>query len=77
MMKPQLKFMTGFRPVIHARQGRMLGSRNPLDGPVFDKLQDAITFLHGWWWPITLIVAWACPIPGLNDLREWLDDWMN
>ena len=47
MMKPQLKFMTGFRPVIHARQGRMLGSRNPLDGPVFDKLQDAITFLHG------------------------------
>ena len=46
-MKPQLKFMTGFRPVIHARQGRMLGSRNPLDGPVFDTLQDAIDYSNG------------------------------
>jgi hypothetical protein len=44
MMKKQLTFMTGVRPVIHARQGRMLGSRNPLDGPVFDTLQDVITF---------------------------------
>ena len=25
----------------------MLGSRNPLDGPVFDTLQDAITFTIG------------------------------
>jgi hypothetical protein len=47
MMKPQLTFMTGFRPVIHARQGRMLGSRNPLDGPVFDQLQDAIDYCIG------------------------------
>jgi hypothetical protein len=39
--------MTGFRPVISARKGRMLGSRNPLDGPVFDTLQDAITFTMG------------------------------
>jgi hypothetical protein len=46
-MKPQLTFMTGFRPVIHARQGRMLGSRNPLDGPVFDQLQDAIDYCIG------------------------------
>jgi len=37
----------GFRPVISARQGRMLGSRNPFDGPVFDTLQDAITFTIG------------------------------
>ena len=46
-MQPQPRFMSGFRPVIHARQGRMLGSRNPLDGPVFDTLQDAITFTIG------------------------------
>ncbi len=39
--------MTGFRPVISARQGRMLGSRNPLDGPVFNTLPDAITFTIG------------------------------
>jgi len=36
--------MTGFRPIITARQGRMLGSRNPLDGPVFDRLQDAFDY---------------------------------
>ena len=47
MNKHQLKFMTGFRPVIHARQGRMLGSRNPLDGPVFDRLEDAIDYSIG------------------------------
>jgi hypothetical protein len=47
MMKPRLTFMTGFRPVISARQGRMLGSRNPLDGPVFDRLEDAIDYCIG------------------------------
>ena len=47
MPKPQLTFRTGFRPVIHARQGRILGSRNPLDGPVFDRLEDAIIFTIG------------------------------
>jgi hypothetical protein len=44
MLKPRLTLMTGFRPIIHARQGRMLSSRNPLDGPAFDTLEDAITF---------------------------------
>ena len=39
--------MKGFHPVITARQGRMLGSRNPLDGPVFDKLQDAVVYSIG------------------------------
>ena len=47
MMKPPLTFMTGFRPVISARQGRMLGSRNPIEGPVFDNLQDAVTYSIG------------------------------
>ena len=46
-MKPQITCMTGFRPVIHAHQGRMLGSRNPLDGPVFATLQDAIDYSIG------------------------------
>ena len=46
-MQPQPRFMSGFRPVIHARQGRMLGSRNPLDGPMFDSLQDAIDYSIG------------------------------
>ena len=47
MPKPRLTFMTGFHPVITARQGRMLGIRNPLDGPVFDRLQDAIDYSMG------------------------------
>ncbi|MEO7858954.1 MAG: hypothetical protein ABIU05_00695 [Nitrospirales bacterium] len=44
MPKPQLTFMTGFHAIITARQGRMLGSRNPLDGPVFNTLQDAVVY---------------------------------
>ena len=35
------KFIVGYRPVVHAREGRMLGIRQPLDGPVFEKLEDA------------------------------------
>ena len=35
------KLVTGYRPVVHAREGRMLGIRQPLDGPVFEKLEDA------------------------------------
>ncbi|HEX6532493.1 MAG TPA: hypothetical protein VF019_07705 [Nitrospira sp.] len=35
------KFISGFRPAVYARQGRMLGIRQPLDGPVFDTLEDA------------------------------------
>jgi hypothetical protein len=33
--------MAGYRPVIHARQGLMLGIHQPLDGPVFKSLDDA------------------------------------
>jgi hypothetical protein len=39
--KPVQKLVTGYRPVVHARVGRMLGIRQPLDGPVFTKLEDA------------------------------------
>ena len=35
------RLVTGYRPVVHAREGVMLGIRQPLDGPVFEKLEDA------------------------------------
>ena len=35
------KLVTGYRPVVRAREGLMLGIRQPLDGPVFDTLEDA------------------------------------
>ena len=34
------KFITGYRPVVRAREGRMLGMRQPMDGPIFE-LEDA------------------------------------
>jgi len=34
-------FISGFRPAIYARKGFMLGIRQPLDGPVFEKLEEA------------------------------------
>jgi hypothetical protein len=41
---PPQRFIKGFRPVIHAREGRMLGIRQPHDGPVFHMLQEAIAY---------------------------------
>jgi hypothetical protein len=35
------QYVVGYRPVVHARIGRMLGIRQPLDGPVFDSKHDA------------------------------------
>jgi hypothetical protein len=41
-MKTRMKkLLTGYRPVVRARQGLMLGIRQPMDGPVFDKLEHA------------------------------------
>jgi hypothetical protein len=40
-VKREKRVVTGYRPVVHAREGRMLGIRQPLDGPVFDTLDDA------------------------------------
>ena len=39
--KPVQKLITGYRPVVRAREGSMFGMRQPLNGPVFDKLEDA------------------------------------
>jgi hypothetical protein len=42
MLKPPAKkFVKGYRPAVYAREGQMLGIRQPLDGPVFEKLEDA------------------------------------
>ena len=40
-LPPRQNFVTGYRPVVRAREGRMFGIRHPLDGPVFQTAQDA------------------------------------
>lgn len=35
------EFIVGYRPAVYAREGRMLGIRQPLDGPVFDTVEEA------------------------------------
>ena len=35
------QFVEGYRPVVHAREGLMLGIRQPLDGPVFETEMEA------------------------------------
>lgn len=37
-------YLKGYAPALTARQGLMLGIRNPLDGPVFEKLEDATSW---------------------------------
>ena len=35
------KYVVGFRPEVRAREGLMLGMRQPMDGPIFETLEDA------------------------------------
>lgn len=35
------KFIVGYRPAVSAREDRMLGIRQALDGPVFEKKEHA------------------------------------
>jgi hypothetical protein len=35
------EFVKGYRPITTARNGLMLGIRNPVDGPVFQERDDA------------------------------------
>jgi len=35
------KLITGFRPVVYARDRLMFGMRQPMEGPVFERLEDA------------------------------------
>lgn len=43
---PPRRFMTGYRPSVYVRKGLMYGMRQPLDGPLFEKLE------HAEWWCI-------------------------
>jgi hypothetical protein len=55
--------MRGFRPVIHAREGFMLGIRNPFDGPVFETREDAIQ------WCVQIMVQHFDRGMGMSDAR--------
>ena len=61
--KPVQKLVTGYRPVIRARQGVMLGIRQPLDGPVFEKLEDARN------WCIHAMISHYDRRLGMSDAR--------
>lgn len=72
-------YLKGYAPALTARQGLMLGIRNPLDGPVFEKLDDATN------WCISVMAShferglgtsdarieafegWCCTFPLLNS----------
>jgi len=57
--KTQRRLFSGFRPAVYARQGRLLGIRQPLARPVFDTLEDAKTFACiPWSIPLIATSAW-------------------
>ena len=57
------KFFSGFRPTVYARDGRMLGIRQPLDGPIFEKLEDAQN------WCIHAMISHYDRRLGMSDAR--------
>ena len=61
--KPVQKLITGYRSVVRAREGRMLGIRQPLDGPVFEKVEDARN------WCIYAIIDHYDRRLGMSDAR--------
>jgi len=61
--KPVQKLITGYRPVVHAREGRMLGMRQPMDGPIFETLEDARN------WCIHAIISHCDRRLGMSDAR--------
>jgi hypothetical protein len=63
--KGKRTFMVGFRPVVRAREGRMLGIRQPLDGPIFEKLEHA----QYWCWYAMLDHCRIEPFNGLVYCR--------
>ena len=60
--RPQ-KYIVGFRPAVFARQGLMLGIRQPLDGPVFEKLE------HAEQWSIDVMIDHYDRRLGMSDAR--------
>jgi len=57
------KFIVGFRPEVRAREGRMFGMRQPLDGPIFEKLEDAQN------WCIHAMISHYDRRLGMSDAR--------
>jgi hypothetical protein len=57
------ELITGYRPIVHAREGRMLGIRQPLDGPIFQKLEDAE------YWCIHAMISHYDRRLGMSDAR--------
>ena len=57
------KYITGYRPAVSARQGLMLGIRQPLDGPVFEKLEQAEN------WCIHAMISHYDRRLGMSDAR--------
>ena len=60
---PHQNFLTGYRPVVRAREGRMLGMRQRLDGPIFEKLEDARN------WCIHAMISHYDRRLGMSDAR--------
>jgi hypothetical protein len=61
--KPVQKWITGYRPVVRAREGRMLGIRQPLDGPIFQNREDAE------YWCIHAMISHYNRRLGMSDAR--------
>ena len=57
------KLVVGFHPEVRARQGRMFGMRQPLDGPIFEKLEDAQN------WCIHAMISHYDRRLGMSDAR--------
>ena len=55
--------MSGYRPAVYAREGLMLGMRNPFDGPVFETRERAEN------WCVDVIVDHYQRAFGLSDAQ--------
>lgn len=63
-------YLKGYAPAVRARKGLMLGIRNPLDGPVFEKLEDATT------WSMSVMASHFERGLGISDARiEAFEGW--
>ena len=59
----QREFVKGFKTIVRARQGLMLGIRQPLDGPIFETLEDARN------WCIHAMISHYDRRLGMSDAR--------
>ena len=47
-LKHSMRHMIGFRPVIEANKGYLLGGRMVYDGPVFERFSEALSVMNAW-----------------------------